>query len=107
MPTDTTRSEREQLHGGDPVEVAEHRHATTWLWERESVGDPTHVVRYPVDAEGEQWSGMDVGQLASRVRSIAAGLISMGRSIRSKRPRGHPPASPPASSWARIEAAFE
>jgi long-chain acyl-CoA synthetase len=53
-------------------------HATSWLWSRADDEDPKHVVRFAVDASGERWDGMTIGQLAQRVRSVAAGLVACG-----------------------------
>jgi long-chain acyl-CoA synthetase len=59
-------------------EVDPGRHATSWLWERATSDDDRHVLRYPLDEDGQRWDGMPVSALAQRVRSIAAGLVAAG-----------------------------
>jgi long-chain acyl-CoA synthetase len=63
------------VRGRKPVTVPPEDNLTTRLWERASSDADRQVLRFPV---GEEWQTYTWGQLADRVREIAAGLLGLG-----------------------------
>ncbi len=61
--------------GDPPVEVGPDENLTTRLWERAESAGSTAILR--VWADGG-WQGITWGELAQRVRAVAAGLVAAG-----------------------------
>ncbi len=71
-----TRTGRSEAQGPRPVDVPPSTHLTTTLWERAG-SSPDQAILRPPAGDGE-WRDVTWGELAERVRSVAAGLVASG-----------------------------
>ena len=66
---------RTHSKGRTPLEVPAEHHLTTRLWQYAELSAGQDALRYWVDGA---WHPLAWGELADRVRGIAAGLIALG-----------------------------
>ena len=66
---------RTQSKGRTPLDVPSDHHLTTRLWQYAERSAGQEAVRYWVDGS---WHPLTWGELADRVRAVAAGLIARG-----------------------------